>query len=134
MPFIKQRRVLDWRATGRSSCVTTGRQSRRRLRRLTGRAVDHSGCDRKRTDDPFSTERTVRSLSITTPLERPVAREYETRLRNYLHIKVGRQSATRSFYIKPWAKQDLCIYLLTLSTTCPYDQVLSENEIRCYYA
>ena len=25
-----------------------------------------SGCDRKRTDGPFSTERTVRSLSITT--------------------------------------------------------------------
>ena len=27
-----------------------------------------SGCDRKRTDGPFSTERTVRSLSITTTL------------------------------------------------------------------
>ena len=25
-----------------------------------------SGCDRKRTDGPFSTERTIRSLSITT--------------------------------------------------------------------
>ena len=28
-----------------------------------------SGCDRKRTDGPFSAERTVRSLSITTTQE-----------------------------------------------------------------
>ena len=39
---------------------------------------DLSGCDRKRTDGPFNTERTVRSLSITTTLNEQFAHNWRS--------------------------------------------------------
>ena len=60
-----------------ASCIIRSRQKLQTgdMKRRLGNGIEGAkfctslrGCDRKRTNGPFSTERTVRSLSITTPL------------------------------------------------------------------
>ena len=52
--------------TSRQFRLTSTFAIKKERRRTRGEESSLSGCDRKRTDGPFSTERTVRSLSITT--------------------------------------------------------------------